>query len=157
MAAEDTRDTLRRVDFSEAGEGVYLHLRNSGIKVLFALYGSDYFRLVELGLTLGDMGIIENVLDQSTKKDGQKIKIDIDDLDHITLEALQDKLMDAFCLSANGRLYKEQLEYLKEQARKMADEGKKAEEVPPTVPADTSETSNEDPTGQDSTQESSTT
>ena len=114
------RNSIRRVQFPEAGEGVELYLRNSGTRALFAKYGEDYFSTIEKGLLFANFDVIETCLGLMAIKDDEKVKIDIDDLDGIPLQVLQDKLMDAFSLSANGRTYKDQVEWIKAESLKAA-------------------------------------
>lgn len=147
------RNSLRRVQFPEAGEGVELYLANSGTRALFAKFGEEYFTVVEKGLLFGNFDVIETCLAfMPHDAEGKKVKVDIDDLDSLSLQDLQDRLLDTFCLSANGRTYREQVAWIQAEALKQAS----AAERPPTAPEDTSATSGDEPSEQASIPPNST-
>lgn len=137
----DTRNSLRRVQFPEAGEGVELLLPNSGTRLLFNEYGEGYFQAIEKGLLFGDIQVIEKCLSLMGHKGGEKFEIKFDDLDHIPLQQLMDKLLDAFSLSANGRTYIDQVKHVQEQIAK----ANESPDPSPGGPADTSELSSDEP------------
>lgn len=133
MASKDPRDASRRVQFEEAGEGTCLLLRNAAARELFNRFGRDYFQVIEKGLQIGDFEVVDFLLERMVWKGDEPVKISMDDLDHVPLQSVLDKMLDAFSLSANGRTYKEQVVWLIEEQkrqRKML-EG----ENPTTAPA----------------------
>lgn len=148
---------MRRVPFSEAEEGAYLILRNRGAKILSNLYGKDYCAIIENGLLLADIGIVETMMGMMLMSaNGDKSKLTFDDMDYLTIENVCNKLLDGFSLSTNGRLYKEQISYLAEELQKKAGIAEEPP-APPPVPEATSEISSEEPSGQVSIPPNSTT
>ena len=134
--------SIRRVQFSEAGEGVELLFRNSDLRDLFNKMGPNYMQDIELGLNRYDADVIDKCLEAAAKKDGKRISIDQDALD-VPRQVLVDKLLDAFSLSNNGRTYTGQIAWLVEEAKKQ--DGKNS--PPVTSPGDSSAVSVETPSG----------
>lgn len=138
---------LRRVQFSEAGEGRMLYLRNRDFRPFLDKFGPKYAAAVEIGLSNFDFEVVDLVFASALKEaDGTPVKgFSIDDLDGITVEEIQVKLLDAYSLSFSGRTYGEQI---KEMQARFAEgvEGKPGES-PTTSPADSSAGSTEPPPG----------
>jgi len=126
-SAADPRDVNRRVDFKEAGAGIYLKLRNSGARELHATLGKNWSLEVERDLLVCDIAMVEKCLSLMAFRGDEKIDIAIDDLDHIPLNTLGEKLLDAFTISLTGRTYPEQIAWLKQQEKEL-----RAAENPPT-------------------------
>ena len=154
MATKDPRDSNRRVDFPEAGQGYVLLLRNSGIRTLRGLYGGDqHIQTVERAFLTLDTEVIEKMLEFTVWPPGaEKPEVKtLDDFDDFPLETLIDKLRDAWMLAINGRTYMEQVEHIREEAKKLVD-GDPLTGSPETGGS----TSSEQPSGQDSSLTSST-
>ena len=149
MATKDkARDANRRVQFPELGAGVYLVLRNSGVRVLHSLYGKEHVRAVNDAFLTADIPILEKLLELMAHKGEEPFQIDFDDIDNISLQELTDKLRDAWSLSVHGRTWEGQIEYVQKLIAEQGDKEEKADPFP-TSPPDTSDTSSEQPTGQD--------
>lgn len=122
MATKDPRDSNRRVDFSEAGQGYVLLLRNSGIRILRGLYGGEeHIQTVEKAFLTLDTAVIEKMLEFTVWPPGAdkpEVKT-LDDFDDFPLEVLINKLRDSWMLAINGRTYMEQVEHIREEARKL--------------------------------------
>lgn len=140
---KDPRNVNRRVMFDEAGKGVYLLLRNSGLRVLSSTYGENHLQVVERAFLFVDIPVIEKLLDLMVWKDEAKHEVSLEDFDDFPMEFLVDKLRDAWSLSLNGRTYMEQVEFVRREASKGADS-----DPLPTSPVDSSEASSEQPSGQ---------
>jgi hypothetical protein len=152
VATKDPRDSNRRVDFPEAGQGYSLLLRNSGIRTLRAVYGQDHIQTVERAFLTLDVPVIEKLLEFMVWNGGDKpVLKTLDDFDDFPLEVLIDKLRDAWMLAINGRKYMEQVEFIREEAKKLTDG------APLTGSPETGgSTSSEQPSGLDSSHASST-
>jgi len=140
------RDPNRRVPFEEAGPGVYLLLTNAGIRTLRAVYDVDHIKKVNDAFMTADIPVLEKLLDLMPHKDEARIEVKFDDLDTISLQQLTDKLRDAWSLSIHGMTFEEQMAHL-QQLLKEANGEPKGDPLL-TSPADGSDTSSEQPTGQ---------
>lgn len=149
MAAKtEARDANRRIAFEEAGRGVYLVLRNSGTRVLHNRYGKEHIRIVNEAFLVADIPVLEKLLEIMAHKGDDLFEVTFDDLDNISLQDLSDKLRDAWSLGIHGLTFEGQI--AKVQKLMAESEGKKEEPDPlPTSPADGSDTSSEQPSGQD--------
>jgi len=145
----DTRDPSRRVQFPEAGEGVYLLLRNSGCRTLQNEIGVDWFMAIEKACHFYNIEVMEKMLVVMAHKDEKRLKLTLDDLgDDITMQLLSEKLMDGFALAIHGRTYSEQMEWLARRSEEL-EAAAEGEDPPPTSPVDSSGASDVTPTGQD--------
>lgn len=131
----DPRNPNRRVDFPEAGEGVYLLLRNSGCRALNTKYGADWMLTVEQGCNRYWSEILDKCLEVMGHKDEKPHPIKLDELDGITMEAIAKKVLDAFTLAINGRTYPEQMDWIMAEQRRLAAklEGGEPENPPMTT------------------------
>lgn len=153
MAKTDTRDANRRVEFTAAGAGVYLKLTNAGIRTLHNTYGKDHVRIVNEAFMSADVGVMEALLALTPHKGDEPIAVGFDDLDHISLQDLTDKLRDAWSLSIHGRTFEDQVSHI----QSILAEAEKAEADPLlTSPAAGSDISNELLSGPISDQPNST-
>lgn len=143
---DETRDANRRVQFPEAGVGYELILRNSGVRVLFNTYGANYMSIIEGGLLTQHYDMMDKCLDVMAFRNDVKTPLSLDELDHVTLELVATKLLDAFTLACNGRTYLDQVAKITTDMKARA-ASEVAEPVPTTGPADSSESSSEEPTG----------
>lgn len=112
---------LRIVQFPEAGEGFELFFRNPDFRALFNEYGDEYMNVVPTALLKFDINMIDRLLGIAAKKKGDPHKLKFDDLDEVSLETLQGKLLDAWSLSMSGRDWLAQQEFLIKEAKKFAD------------------------------------
>lgn len=154
MAEKDPRDANRRVDFSEAGEGVQLILRNSGIRILSSKWGEDWYKIVEIACATFDVVKIEVLLDVMGYTNDVHTAIQYDELDHVSNQVLSEKLMDAFSLAMNGRTLGEQYKFTMETYAALNKPA--APDPSPPGPVESLESSEEEPTGPDSIQANST-
>lgn len=113
----------RRVQFDEAGQGAYLLLRNSGVAALQGYYDTDHVNVVERAFLFYDMPVIERLLGLMVWQGEEKLEINLDDFgDDIPLSTIVDKIRDAWCLALNGRTYQQQVDYVREEARKLSED-----------------------------------
>lgn len=149
MAAKtEARDANRRIAFDEAGRGVYLVLRNSGIRELHTEYGRDHVRIVNDAFLTADIPVLEKLLDLMAHKGEERFDVTFDDIENMSLQNLSDKLRDAWSLAIHGLTFEGQI--AKIQKLMAESEGKKEEPDPlPESPADGLDTSSEQPSGQD--------
>lgn len=118
-------NTLRRVDFPEAGEGCELLLRLPGFKQLYKDYGDNHFSHTIEALLRHDTDVMEKILAWAvTDKDGKPVSgVTLDSLDgKVTMSTLQTKLLDAFSLSAVGRTWEEHVKKMLDEAEQAARE-----------------------------------
>jgi hypothetical protein len=140
-------DNLRVVQFSEAGEGIYLFFRNSDVRRLQDQLGKEYQQIVITSL----LGLDQEVMDQclavsAVDADLKRVKMQMADLDAVPQAIVQEKLLDAFSLCLFGRAYLDQMKWLDEQVKKFTEQGKPA---PPLLsPGASSASSEEQPSGQ---------
>lgn len=142
MAKTDTRDPSRRIMFEEAGQGVYLLLRNSGLRALQGYYDREHIEVVERAFLTMDIPVYDRLLEIMAWKGEDHLVVKFNDLDDVSVETVTNKLRDAWCLSLNGRKYMEQVEFIREEARKLT------QDPHLTSPAAGSEPSEEPPTKQ---------
>jgi hypothetical protein len=149
VATKDkARDTNRRVVFDDIEKGAYLVLRNSGVRDLHSRYGKEHVRIVNEAFLTGDIDILEHLLGLMAHKGEEAVAVAFDDLDNISLQTLTDKVRDAWSLSIHGRTWEGQIEHVQKLLSEQA--GKEQQPDPfLTSPADTSDTSSDQPTGQD--------
>ncbi|MHB1086467.1 MAG: hypothetical protein ACYCZ0_01840 [Minisyncoccota bacterium] len=119
---KDPRDANRRVQFPEAGQGVYLLLRNSGTRVLHSTYGNDHLQVVERSFLTLDITVLEKMLEFMVWKGEEQIEVSLDDFDDFPIETLVNKVRDAWSLAINGRLYMEQVEHVRAEVRKLTED-----------------------------------
>lgn len=139
---KDPRDANRRVQFEEAGAGVYLLLRNSGLRTIQGYYDKEHLQVVERAFLTVDIPVIDRLLELMVWKGEEKFELTLDELDNYPLDVIVDKLRDAWSLCLNGRTYLEQVEHIREEARKLT------QDPLLTSPAVGSEASADKPTGQ---------
>ncbi len=147
-AKASARDANRRIELNEAGNGVYLLLRNSGVRVLHSKYGAEHIKIVNNAFLTADIPVLENLLEIMAHKGDAPFELGFDDLDNMSLQDLTDKLRDAWSLAIHGMTFEEQVAHIQ---KLMAEAGDKTDEPDPlpTSPADSSDTSSEQPSGQD--------
>lgn len=147
----DPRDPNRRVQLPEAGEGVYLLLKNRDIRRLQNEVGTDWLLQCERACTFYHGDILDKMLKVMTWRDDKPLGFGLDDIgDDIVMEELSGRLLDAVTLAVHGRAFKEQVAYLLEKQ-------KEGDENPPKSPVTSSSASSAEPTGQVSNPSSSTT
>ena len=115
---------LREVLLPEAGEGVKLRFRLSGLRELQSAYGDKYIEIIMTGLLGFDIKMMEKCLQIAGFKDGEKYPISLDevgDVEGITMEYLQGKILDAFSIQMNGRTYREHLAWITEEQKRQSD------------------------------------
>lgn len=144
--AKVTSDANRRVKFEEAGPGVYLLLRNSGLRTLHGYYDKEHVTVVEEAFITVNFPVLDRLLEIMVWKGDEPFAVSFEDLDgKISIEGLIEKIRDAWSLSLNGRTYREQIKHAVAERRRL---GKLAEDPLLTSPEDGTAPSDAPRTGQ---------
>lgn len=116
-------DHLRTVDFPEGGEGTELQFFNSDMLTLRKKWGGDYLEVVEKGLQISDMEVIELCLAVAARREGKRVRMGLDDVNHVPVSTVADKLLDALSLANNGRTFRDHVEWMKSELEKLGGQG----------------------------------
>lgn len=138
-------DSVRIIQFPEAGEGVELFFRNRDKLSLQNTFGDEWFLGAADRLQRFDMAFVEECLRVGGKKDGKPHKIDLDDLDSVIMAVIAQRVLDALYLSMHGKTFEDHVKWIIELAETEAKaaEDKANADSPQPGPASSSAGSDE--------------
>jgi len=129
-------DLVRRVLLPEAGEGIYLKFSGKDFVRLQNELGTEYTAKVPQALLGIEVALMDRCLGMAAKNaDGTPARVTVESLeDAMSLSDIGVRILDAFCVSAYGRTYLDQIKFIADEVEKVRN-GEKKDPDPTMSPA----------------------
>lgn len=101
-------DTTKVMPFPEAGKGIDLAIRMTGLRALYKMHGQSWMAETVRALMIGDLDTVETVLTHSAMKDGVPVDLSYEDVfGKVAADEIAYKCLEAFVRGVYGRSWEE--------------------------------------------------